>query len=372
MAHRRQHPLSIFTETNYLHVFANPGYITHLAWAQWQTVPLPEPGFFAGQTIIVTGANVGLGLEAVRHFARLGAARVIVACRSVEKAEAAVANVRQSLTPEQDAACTLEAWDVDLGSFVSVAAFGRRAAAELDRLDAVVENAGIATGEYTPLEGHESSITVNVLSTFYMALLLLPLLRRTAAQHNVRPRLTVVSSEAHFFARFAEQHAPSIFDALKDPHAMSHDRYNVSKLLEILAVRALAGVLDDRNKNKNKNKNKDKNKNNHAAASFVTVNTVNPGLCRTQLFRTLPFGIRHLVHGVLYTVGRTASMGARTLVSAAAAGPETHGQYLDTTAVWPVSTYVTSEAGAKAQQRVWAEMLGILEDVHPGISGNIE
>ncbi|CAK7207323.1 hypothetical protein SEUCBS139899_010133 [Sporothrix eucalyptigena] len=353
MANRRQHPLSVFTETNYLHAFANPSYITHLFWAQWQTVPLPEPGHFAGQTIIVTGANVGLGLEAVRHFARLGAARVIVACRSVEKAEAAVANVRQSLTPEQAAACKLEAWDVDLGSFASVSAFGKRAAKELDRLDAVVENAGIAAGEYTPLEGHESSITVNVLSTFYMALLLLPLLRRTASQHNVRPHLTVISSDAHFFARFDEQHQPSIFGALQDPKTMSHDRYNVSKLLEILAVRELAGILD-------------KNR------IPVTVNTVNPGLCRTQLFRALPFGIRHLVHGVLYTVGRTASMGARTLVSAAAAGPETHGQYLDTTEVWPVSTYVTSKAGAKAQHRVWVEMLSILEGVHPDISKNIE
>ncbi|KJR84784.1 short chain dehydrogenase reductase [Sporothrix schenckii 1099-18] len=353
MADRRQHPLSVFTETNYLHAFFNPGYVKHVVWAQWQTVPLPAPGHFAGQTIIVTGANVGLGLEAVRHFARLGASRVIVACRSVDKAAAAVANVKQSLTPEQAAACTLEAWDVDLGSFASVAAFGARAAKELDRLDAVVENAGVAAGTYTPLEGHESSITVNVLSTFYLALLLLPLLRRTAAQHNVRPNLAVVSSDAHFFARFAEQHRPSIFAALQDPASMSHDRYNVSKLLEILVVREMAHVLDDR----------------HIP---VTVNTLNPGLCRTQLFRSLPFGVRHLVHGGLLVVGRTAEMGARTLVSAAAAGPETHGQYLDTNEVYPVSTYVTSAAGAQAQGRVWTELLGILEGVHPGISANLE
>lgn len=186
----------------YLLFPASPSFVSHFFWAQWHTIPLPAPGHFAGQTIIVTGANVGLGLEAVRHFARLGAARVIVACRSVEKAEAAVADVRQSLSPEEAAACTLEGWDVDLGSFASVAAFAQRAAKELDRLDAVVENAGLATGAYTVLEGHESSITVNVLSTFYMALLLLPLLRRTAAQHNVRPHLTIVSSDAHYFVSF--------------------------------------------------------------------------------------------------------------------------------------------------------------------------
>lgn len=316
-------------------------------------MPLPKPGHFAGQTIIVTGANVGLGLEAVRHFARLGAARVIVACRSVEKAEAAVANVKQSLTPEQAAAVQLEAWDMDLGSFASVAAFGKRAAKELDRLDAVVENAGVAAGTYCPLEGHESSITVNVLSTFYLAFLLLPLLRQTANKHNVRPNISIVSSDAHFFARFAEQHQPNIFAALQDPASMTHDRYNVSKLLEILVVREMAHVLDS-------------NK------ISVTVNTLNPGLCRTQLFRSLPFGIRHLVNGGLVLIGRTADMGARTLVSAAAGGPETHGEYLDTNEVYPVSTFVTSEAGAKAQGRVWTELLGILEGVHPGITKTLE
>ncbi|CAK7563757.1 MAG: hypothetical protein SEPTF4163_001633 [Sporothrix epigloea] len=352
MANTEQRPAS--TGTSYLGGFAIPSYITHFFLAQWQTVPLPEPGYFAGQTILVTGANVGLGLEAVRHVARLGAARVIVACRSVEKAEAAVANVRQSLTPEQNAACALEAWDMDLGSFASVAAFGRRAVAKLDRLDAVIENAGISVGtDFTLLEGYESTITVNVLSVFYLALLLLPLQRRTAVQHNVRPRLTIVSSLAHFMTPFAEQHEPVIFDALKDPKKMSHDRYNVSKLLEVLAVRELAGILEKNN-------------------TPVTVNTVNPGLCRTQLFRTLPFGFRYLMLGAVYALGRTAAMGARTLVAGAAGGPETHGQYMDTGVVYPVSTYVTSEAGVDAQHRVWTEMLSILEGVHPGISKSIE
>lgn len=134
---------------------------------------------------------------------------------------------------------------------------------------------------------------------------------------------------------------------------MTHDRYNVSKLLEVLVVRELAGILDE-------------NK------VPVTLNALNPGLCRTQLFRSLPFGIRHVVQGILYTIGRPPEMGSRTLVSAAAAGPETHGQYLDTAEVWHVSNFVASDEGAEAQRRVWAELLGILEGVQPGISKNIE
>ena len=167
-----------------------------MLWAQWHAIPLPAPDFFAGQTVIVTGANAGLGLEAVRNFARLGAARVVVACRSIDKSERAIKDVQASLPATTTVFVPM---DVDLGSFASVAAFAKRCASQLDRVDAVVENAGLATGIYTTLEGHESTITVNVLSTFYMALLLLPLLRRTAAQHNVRPRLAIVSSEAHLF-----------------------------------------------------------------------------------------------------------------------------------------------------------------------------
>src|SRR6185437_7107197 len=91
-----------------------------------------------GQTIIVTGANVGLGLEAARHFVRLGAARVILAVRSVEKGEQAKADIETSTSCGKD---VVQVWPVDLGSFESVKQFCRRADAELDRLDALVENA---------------------------------------------------------------------------------------------------------------------------------------------------------------------------------------------------------------------------------------
>ena len=48
------------------------------------TLPYPQESA-AGQTVIVTGANVGLGFEAARHFVRLGAAKVILAVRDQQK-----------------------------------------------------------------------------------------------------------------------------------------------------------------------------------------------------------------------------------------------------------------------------------------------
>jgi len=155
------------------------------------TLPYPSHDF-TGKTVIVTGANVGLGLEAARHFVRLGAIKVILGCRSIEKGELAKKNIEETTKREG----IVEVWQVDLSSYESVRQFCARAQ-KLERLDAVVENAGIATPNYEQVEGMESTITVNVLSTFLMALLLLPKLRVDAVKYNIVPRLTIVASDAH-------------------------------------------------------------------------------------------------------------------------------------------------------------------------------
>lgn len=144
----------------------------------------------------MTGANVGLGLEAARHFTRLNAAKVIVACRSVEKGMQAKADIERSLPKASKD--VVEAWPLDLASFDSVREFCKRAN-KLPRLDAVVENAGVimVSPQATMAEGYEYTITVNVISTFLMALMLLPKLRKTASDFNTQPRLVIVSSDAH-------------------------------------------------------------------------------------------------------------------------------------------------------------------------------
>lgn len=167
-------------------------------------MPYPQNDF-SGQTVIVTGGNVGLGLEAARHFVRLNATKVILACRSRERGERAKADIERSTRRTGGGGggggggAVVEVWPVDLGNFDSVKEFCRRAD-RLDRLDVVVENASVAmvAPEGTLAEGYECTITVNVISTFLMALLLLPTLRRTAAKFNTLPRLTIVSSDAHF------------------------------------------------------------------------------------------------------------------------------------------------------------------------------
>lgn len=177
-------------------------YPIYFLTSQLRRLPYPQAEY-RGKTVVVTGANVGLGREAARHFCRLGAARVILGCRDLDKGRTAGADIEKSTSRSG----VVDVWQLDLGSFESVRSFCRRAETELDRLDIVVENAGVAIGTYVECDGgFESTIAVNVVSTFFMALLLLPVLRKTAARHNVEPRLVVVSSDAHLFVRGSFKH----------------------------------------------------------------------------------------------------------------------------------------------------------------------
>ncbi|KAJ9130211.1 Short-chain dehydrogenase/reductase-like protein [Coniochaeta hoffmannii] len=311
---------------------------------------LPEPSHdFTGQIVIVTGANSGLGLEASRHFVRLGAAKVILGCRSVERGEAAKRDIEATTNREGVA----EVWEADLTSFDSVKAFCYRVEG-LERLDALVLNAGVAVPEFAAADGgFETQIAVNVISTFLMALMVLPKLRETAGRYAVQPRLVFISSDGHHFARFAERNQPSIFEAFRDPSTMSDDRYNTSKLLIVLLARELAIRLSSSSNNS------------------IILNIVTPGFCKSQISRNLPLAGRLSVGMFLALIGRTTEVGSRCLVAAAAAGVDTHGQYLDSCRVSGPSVFVLSEDGREVQPRIYAELMGVLDGIEPGLSRNV-
>jgi retinol dehydrogenase-12 len=189
--------LSVYPSFNSSNSNANqgnrpPGFLTSFLKSQLFThLPYPSTSF-TGQTIIITGSNVGLGLEAARHFVRLDAARVILGCRSISKGESALTDIESSIGRKG----VVEVWEVDMSSYKSVKAFCARAEKE-ERIDVVVENAGIAVPVYEEVEGTESTIAVNVIATFLMAFLMVPLLRRSAEKYNTVPRLVIVASDAH-------------------------------------------------------------------------------------------------------------------------------------------------------------------------------
>jgi NAD(P)-dependent dehydrogenase (short-subunit alcohol dehydrogenase family) len=139
-----------------------------------------------GKCFVVTGANTGIGFEASRVLAARGA-RVILACRAKDKADEAVARIRQ-LTPGAD----LGFVPCDQGDLGSV----RAAAALLEgepRIDALINNAGVMTPPLTRTkQGFELQFGVNHLGSFALTSLLLPKLAETRGA-----RVVVTSSLAH-------------------------------------------------------------------------------------------------------------------------------------------------------------------------------
>lgn len=182
-------------------------------------LPIPTKEF-NGQTIIVTGANVGIGLEAARHFVRLNASKVILAVRSISKGEAAAKSIEES-TGRTGVA---EVWHLDLTSYASVKAFAKQASS-LDRLDIVVNNAGIVVYNFELAEDNESTITVNVVSGMLLSLLLLPKLRETSIRFKKEAVLAFTGSFVHFITKFPERKSENILKELAvQDRAQMNDR----------------------------------------------------------------------------------------------------------------------------------------------------
>jgi NAD(P)-dependent dehydrogenase (short-subunit alcohol dehydrogenase family) len=154
----------------------------------WTFDDIPDQ---AGRTAIVTGANTGIGLETARMLALKGAA-VVLACRNPEKGKAALARIEAE---KPSGSATLAA--LDLSDLDSVAAFAEGFAAKHDRLDLLVNNAGVMVPPLSRTrQGFELQFGTNHLGHFALAGRLLPLVLGTAGA-----RVVVVSSTAQSFGR---------------------------------------------------------------------------------------------------------------------------------------------------------------------------
>lgn len=132
----------------------------------WTSVP-PQ----AGRRFVITGANSGIGLQAARILGSRGA-EVVMACRSLERGEAAARSVSGHDTGR------VVVRRVDVSSLTSVRAFAKEFLAEHDGLDVLVNNAGVLGAPYGLTEdGIETHFATNHLGHFALTNLLLPALR---------------------------------------------------------------------------------------------------------------------------------------------------------------------------------------------------
>eukprot|EP01061_Rhynchopus_euleeides_P045147 TRINITY_DN800_c0_g2_i1.p1 TRINITY_DN800_c0_g2~~TRINITY_DN800_c0_g2_i1.p1 ORF type:complete len:322 (+),score=117.45 TRINITY_DN800_c0_g2_i1:207-1172(+) len=134
----------------------------------------------AGKVVVVTGANAGLGLATAKEFARKGA-RVVMACRSEERARNALKQV-QDYAPGSQA----EFLPLDLSDLDSVTQFARDLETKCGHVDVLINNAGVMTPPYSKTkQGFEMQIGVNHFGHYALTLRLLPLLRK-APSGNAR------------------------------------------------------------------------------------------------------------------------------------------------------------------------------------------
>jgi NAD(P)-dependent dehydrogenase (short-subunit alcohol dehydrogenase family) len=185
-----------------------------------------------GKTIVVTGANTGLGFEAAKTLAGKGA-RVLLGCRSQSKAQAAKDNILAAF-PKADVVIV----ELDLGSLASI----KKAAEQINqepRLDVLINNAGIMVPplEYTQ-DGFESQFGVNHLGPFALTSLLLDKIRATA-----NARIVSTASIAHKNGKinFDDINAKKSYSAIK--------RYSQSKIANLYfgyeLQRRLSAIGDD-------------------------------------------------------------------------------------------------------------------------------
>ncbi|KAI1127054.1 NAD(P)-binding protein [Nemania abortiva] len=258
-----------------------------------ETAKLSYPStLYSGQTIVITGSNTGLGKEAARHYARLGAKKLILAVRNPEKGEEA----KKDIATTTAAGVEIQVWEIDMAQPSSTKAFAARLEDELNRVNNSHANTGLVSATCKEVQGFgakgvEMNNAINYVATYLLIALVLPKLKSTATEHSTRPTLVITGSGAHRHTLFPQRPEPSLLKAKK--------QYPLSKLLGVFALRSIAEEYP---------------------SYPVTINAVSPGLCHSDL---------------------TTEEGSRTLVSAGTAGPESHGQYLEDCKVGEPSEVMT-------------------------------
>lgn len=298
----------------------------------WTAADVPDQH---GRTAVVTGGNAGIGLEAARVLAGRGAT-VVLACRDEGR-------MRDTVARLSTGGAAVTGVRLDLGSLASV----RRAADELrdryDRVDLLINNAGVMDIPYgTTEDGFERQLGVNHLGHFALTGLLLDRLTGTPGS-----RVVTVGSLNHVDGRID-------FDDLAYAHGYRKNAaYARSKLANLLFTYELQHRLTD------------------AGVPTVAV-AAHPGFARTELFRNLPAPVRLGYRVALPMLAQTAAMGAlpvlRAATDPAVRGGEYYGPSRRAETQGPPVRVESSERSydRDAQRRLWRESERLTGVAYPG------
>ncbi|KAM9005294.1 dehydrogenase/reductase SDR family member 13 [Sarcophilus harrisii] len=241
-----------------------------------KAMPCTSPINLKGKTAVVTGGNTGIGKMTALELAQRGA-RVVLACRSKEKGEAAVYDIRKESGNNEVIFMML-----DLSSLTSVRSFATAFLSSEPRLDFLFHNAGISSCGKVK-ETFNLILRVNHVGPFLLTHLLLPRLKASAPS-----RVVVMASAAHRRGRldFSRLDRP-VYGWQQELRA-----YADSKLANVLFIRELATQLE---------------------GTGVTCYAAHPGPVNSDLFlRHVPGWLHMLLSPLAWLVLRTPRGGAQT------------------------------------------------------------
>ena len=283
-----------------------------------------------GKTVIVTGANTGIGRETALDLASRGA-RVILACRNLTKAEAAAKDIQKKTGNNK-----VIVKELDLASLKSVRNFAHEINESEERLDILINNAGIMRCPYwTTDDGFEMQFAVNHLGHFLLTNLLLGKLQRSQPS-----RIITVSSLAHIRGKIR-------FDDLQSEKEYSPGpAYAQSKLANLLFTRELSKKLDN---------------------TDVTVTAVHPGIVKTELGRHLSVNKSYLASISLVPITwlffKTPRQGAQTTIHCAVAESVESGLYYSDCKPKEPAEQAKDDRTSKKLWEVSADLVGLEETV---------
>ncbi len=261
--------------------------------SRWTADDVPDQ---AGRVALVTGANSGIGLEAARVLAGRGA-RVVLACRNDDKATRAVEEIRKARPLGE-----VEALQLDLASLASVREAAMRLQASHDRLDLLINNAGImAVPAGRTAEGFELQLGTNHLGHFALTGLLLERLLATPGS-----RVVTISSGGHRMGRID-------FQDLNWERGYGRWRaYGRSKLANLLFTNELQRRLE-------------------GSGSKTIAVSAHPGGSATNLGRRVPgepgAWVDRVLRPISSLLGQSAAMGALPTLRAATDPEVVGGEY---------------------------------------------
>ncbi|KAK2029044.1 retinol dehydrogenase 12 [Colletotrichum zoysiae] len=304
--------------------------------------PLPADLRLTGQTAIVTGSNVGLGLSASRQLLELGLSHLIMGVRSQAKGDAAASGLRKDFPGSQ-----VSVWVLDMESYDSIRQFTDKCAS-LPRLDIAILNAGLMMASYTTAAGtgHEMTMQVNYLSTVYLSLLLVPVLKSKKIPGASRPPvLSIVGSDASYMATATVNATNPVLPQCDDPKGyMIQVAYMRSKLLLGFFIAKLAERVDP---------------------SDVLINVSNPGMTKgTALTHDNALILQKIFVVVQHFLARPLDVGASVYLNAALVqGAEAHGSFISEWAIRPYPPNWYTEEGRELGERLVEETMKELKPV---------